>query len=118
MRRRGSDYTRSGGGYPSSKMMTNPFSMNGSVNRSKGDAGGMRMKSLNRPNHHHYAADIEGGHGEGGEAAGGKCHRDDSDSQNSRSQIIKKTRTFAVETFPHLGDVSTSMSRARDVDRF
>ncbi|CAF9922660.1 MAG: hypothetical protein ALECFALPRED_002138 [Alectoria fallacina] len=86
LRRRGSDY-KSGSAYTG----RNVFLVD-SVGRSKGD--GMRMKSFSKP---HYAADIEGG-----DAA----NRDDSESQHSRTQIIKETRTFAVETFPNLQDTS------------
>lgn len=54
---------------------------------------GTRMKSLSKP---HYAANIEGGH-----AANG----DDSESEHSRTQIIKETRTFAVESSPDVHDI-------------
>ena len=86
LRRRGSDY-KSG----SASTGRNVFSVD-SVGRSKGD--GTRMKSFSKP---HYAADIEGGHA---------ANRDDSESQHSRTHIIKETRTFAVETFPNLQDTS------------
>ena len=86
IRRRGSDY-KSGG--PSSRR--NLFSVD-SVGRSQSDD--MRMKSLSKS---HYAANIEGGH---------TANRDDSESQHSRTQIIKETRTFAVETFPDVPDAS------------
>ena len=63
--------------------------------------GGSRTKSLSRP---HYATDIESGIGRGEGGNGG----DDVESQHSRSQIIKETRTFAVETFPDdVGSTST-----------
>ena len=71
--------------------MKNIFSV-GSGGRSEID--GTRMKSLSKP---YYATDIEGGRA---------ANRDDLDSQHSRSQIIKKTRTFAVETFPDVHDTS------------
>ena len=51
-----------------------------------------RMRSLSKP---HYATSVEGG---------SAANRDDSDSQNSRTQIIKETRTFAVESFPDVHD--------------
>lgn len=86
LRRRGSDY-KSGG----TSTRRNVFSMN-SVGLSEID--GTRMKSLSKP---HYAANIEGGH-----AANG----DDSESQHSRTQIIKETRTFAVESSPDVHDIS------------
>lgn len=60
-----------------------------------------KMKPLSKPC---YAANIEGG------PAG---TRDDWESQNSRTQIIKETRTFAVETFPNLPN--TSPFRSIDV---
>ena len=80
LRRRGSEFTPVG---PSTKM--NVFSM-GKVNRSK--SGDTRMKFLNRS---HYATCVEGGNA---------ASRNDSESQTSRTQIIKQTRTFAVESFP------------------
>lgn len=86
MRRRGSDY-KSGGAPP----RHNVFSLD-SVGRSKGD--GTRMKSLSKP---YYAANIEAGHA---------ANRDDSESQHSRTQIIKETRTFAVESSPDVHDIS------------
>ena len=46
------------------------------------------MKSWSKP---HYATSVEGSNA---------ANRDDSDSQNSRTQFIKETRTFAVESFP------------------
>lgn len=55
------------------------------VKRNKPD--GMKMKSLSNP---YYAARIEGGNA---------ANRDYSESQHSRAQIIKETRTFGVETF-------------------
>ena len=58
--------------------------MNG-VERSKLD--GMKMKPLSSP---YYAARIEGG---------SAANRDYPESQNSRAQIIKETRTFGVENF-------------------
>ena len=82
MRRRGSDY-KSGG----STTRRNVFSMD-RVGRNKAD--GTRMRSLSNP---HY----EGGHA---------TNRDRSESQHSRSQIIKETRTFAVDTFPGVHDPS------------
>lgn len=93
MRRRGSDYTSGG-----DSTKRNIFSGD-SVGRSKPD--GTRMKSLSRP---HYAAEIEGGHA---------TNTDDSESQHSRTQIIKETRTFAVETFPDVPD--SSLYRSNDV---
>lgn len=51
-----------------------------SAGRSKVDDG-TRMKPLSKPYH---AADIEGGH---------EANRDDSNSQNSRTQPIEETRT-------------------------
>lgn len=60
------------------------------VNRSKSDD--TRMKSLSKP---HYATSVEGG---------SAMNRDDLESQNSRTQIIKETRTFAVESFPDVHD--------------
>ena len=86
MRRRGSDYK-----YGGDSTKRNFFSVD-SMGRSKPD--GTRMKSLSRPQ---FAADIEGGHA---------TNRDDSESQHSRTQIIKETRTFAVETFPDVPDTS------------
>ena len=80
MRRRGSEY-KSGG----ASMGGTVFSMD-SAGQSKVD--GTRMESLSKP---HYAADIEGGH---------VANEDDSESQHSRTQIIKETRTFAVDSFP------------------
>ena len=53
-----------------------------------------RLKSFSKPQ---YAAAIEGG---------SAANRDDSDSQHSRSQIIKETRTFAVESSPGIRDNS------------
>lgn len=88
MRRRGSEY-KSGG---ASLRGVNVFSVD-SAGRSKGDS--MRMKSLSKP---HYAADIEGGRA---------ANRDDAESQHSqhsRTQIIKETRTFAVERSPSVQD--------------
>ena len=60
------------------------------VSRSKLDD--TRMKSLSKP---HYATSVEGSNA---------ANRDDADSQNSRTQIIKETRTFAVESFPNVHD--------------
>lgn len=62
------------------------------VERSKFD--GMKMKSLSNP---YYAASIEGGNA---------ANRDDLESQHSRAQIIKETRTFAVDTFAGARDAS------------
>lgn len=86
MRRRGSNYISGG-----TSTGMNVFSLD-SVGQSKDD--GTRMKSLSKP---HYAADIEGGHA---------ANRDDLESQHSRTQIIKETRTFAVESFPDVHDIS------------
>ena len=86
MRRRGSDYTSVG-----SITRRNLFSKD-RMGRNKAD--GTRMKSLSKP---HYAADIEGGYA---------ANRDRSESQHSRSHIIKETRTFAVDTFPGVHDPS------------
>ncbi|KAF6228270.1 hypothetical protein HO133_008000 [Letharia lupina] len=93
LRRRGSDY-KSG----STSTARNVFSVD-SVSRSK--VIGTRLQSLSKT---HYAADIKGGHA---------ANRDDSESQHSRTQIIKETRTFAVETFPDVHD--TSPYRSNDV---
>ena len=60
------------------------------VSRSKSDD--TRMKSLSKP---HYATSVEGGNA---------ANRDDSGSQNSRTQIIKETRTFSVESLPDVHD--------------
>ena len=92
MRRRGSDYTSRGNSTSGDNSTKRSIFSGDSVGRSKTD--GTRMKSLSRP---HYAADIEGGHA---------TNRDDSESQHSRTQIIKETRTFAVETFPDVPDTS------------
>ena len=86
VRRRGSDYKSR-----TSNTRKNIFSVDHG-GRSKADA--MRMKSLSKP---HYAADIEGGLA---------ANEDDSESQHSRSKIIKETRTFAVDTFSGVHDVS------------
>ena len=56
------------------------------------------LKSLSKPQ---YAAAIEGG---------SAANRDDLDSQHSRSQIIKETRTFAVESSPGIRDDSPQRS--------
>lgn len=93
MRRRGSDY-KSGG----ASTRSNLFSLD-SVGRSKVDA--TKMKSLSKPN---YAANIEGGHA---------ANTDDSESQHSRTHIIKETRTFAVESSPGAHD--NSPYRSNDV---
>ena len=90
MRRRGSDY-KSGG----ASSGRNPFSAD-SLGRSKGDS--TRMKSLSKS---HYTADIEGGHA---------SNPDDTESQHSQSQIIKETRTFAVDSFPDVYDTSSHRS--------
>lgn len=74
VRRRGSDY-RSGGAITKRTV----FSVN-SEGRSR--FAGTRMKPLSKPC---YAVDVEGGYG---------ANRDDSESQNSRTQIIKETGTF------------------------
>ena len=60
------------------------------VSRSKSED--TRMKSLSKT---HYATSVEGSNA---------TNRDDADSQNSRTQIIKETRTFAVESFPNVHD--------------
>lgn len=86
MRRRGSEY-KSGGASAGRTV----FSVD-SAGGSKVD--GTRMESLSKP---HYAADIQGGHA---------ANEDDSESQHSRTQIIKETRTFAVDSFPDVHDPS------------
>lgn len=53
---------------------------------------GMKMRSLSHP---YYAASIEGGNA---------ANRDDPESQHSRTQIIKQTRTFDVESFADAHD--------------
>ena len=93
MRRRGSDY-KSG----DASTRTNLFSLD-SVSRRKSDA--TRMTSLSKPK---YAANIEGGHA---------ANTDDSESQHSRTHIIKETRTFAVESSSDIHD--TSPYRFNDV---
>ena len=93
MRRRGSDY-KSGG----STTRRNVFSAH-RVGRSEVEA--TRMRSLSNP---YYAAHIERGHAP---------NRDGSESQHSRTQIIKETRTFAVDSFPGVHD--TSPYRSNDV---
>ena len=59
---------------------------------SRGRSNPTELKSFSKS---HYAAAIEGGPA---------ANRRDSDSQHSRTQIIKETRTFAVESSPGIRD--------------
>ena len=89
-RRRGSNYKPSGAS--TRKKAISPDN----ISRSKIYTA--KMQVLSSPQ---YAADIEGGYAP---------NTDDSESQHSRTQIIRETRTFAVETFPNVEHSSRSRS--------
>ena len=61
-------------------------------NQSRSQIRNMRMQEMYSPP---YAAHIKGGYA---------AKTNDAESQQSRSHIIKKTRTFAVETSPNVED--------------